>query len=216
MGVHDYIVFGTPQRPTPTLTAYRSLARITQPVVEPVSLREAKVQARVDSEYDDAYIQSLISVARQYVEDQLDITLLTTVWEASYDLFPVWQIVLPRPMLQSANITVTYRLGDGSTSTKTSAAGDFRVDTRTVPGRIYPNWSQTWPAVRGDENSVVVNYTAGFGDDGTSVPPIYKHLMMTLVAHWYETRQIVAPGTYGTVPKTFETLLAAADMGVYR
>ena len=212
----DYIVFGTPQRPTPTITPFRSLIRITQPAVEPVSLGEAKVQARVDTEADDAYIQALIAVARQYVEDILDITLLTTVWEASYDLFPVWAIVLPRPMLQAANITVTYRLGDGATSTKSSAAGDFRVDTRTVPGRIYPNWSDTWPAVRGDENSVVVNYTAGFGPDGSSVPPLYKHLMMVLVAHWYDTRQIVAPGTYGTIPKTFDTLLAAADLGVFR
>ena len=212
----DYIVFGTPQRPTPTITPFRSLIRITQPAVEPVSLAEAKVQARVDTEADDAYIQALIAVARQYVEDILDITLLSTVWEVSYDLFPVWAIVLPRPTLQAANITVTYRLGDGATSTKSSAAGDFRVDTRTVPGRIYPNWSDTWPAVRGDENSVVVNYTAGFGPDGSSVPPLYKHLMMVLVAHWYDTRQIVAPGTYGTIPKTFDTLLAAADLGIFR
>ena len=212
----DYIVFGSPQRPTPMITAFRSLVRITQPAVEPVSLAEAKVQARVDTEADDAYIQALIAVARQYVEDILDITLLTTVWEASYDLFPVWAIVLPRPMLQAANITVTYRLGDGATSTKSSAAGDFRVDTRTVPGRIYPHWSDTWPGVRGDENSVVINYTAGFGDDGSSVPPLYKHLIMMLVAHWYDSRQIVAPGTYGTIPKTFDTLLAAADLGVFR
>lgn len=212
----DYIVFGTPQRPTPTITPYRSLVRVTQPVVEPVSLSEAKVQARVDGEADDAYIQTLISVARQYVEDQLDITILTTTWEASYDLFPVWAIILPRPMLQAGTVTITYRLGDGATSTKSSAAGDFRVDTRTVPGRIFPNWSQTWPAVRGDENSVVVNYTAGFGDDGSSVPPIYKHLIMTLVAHYYDTRQIVGVGNYGTIPKTFDTLLAAADLGIYR
>jgi uncharacterized phiE125 gp8 family phage protein len=212
----DYIVFGTPQRPTPTITPFRSLVRISQPAVEPVSLAEAKVQARVDTEADDAYIQALIAVARQYVEDILDITLLTTVWETSYDLFPVWQIVLPRPMLQAANITVSYRLGDGLMSTKSSAAGDFRVDTRTVPGRIYPNWSDTWPGVRGDENSVVINYTAGFGDDGSSVPPVYKHLIMMLVAHWYDTRQIVAPGTYGTIPKTFDTLLAVADLGVFR
>lgn len=212
----DYIVFGTPQRPTPTITPYRSLVRVTQPQVEPVSLADAKVQCRVDTEADDAFIQSLISVARQYVEDQLDITILTTTWEVSYDLFPVWAIILPRPMLQGSNITVTYRLGDGATSTKTSAAGDFRVDTRTVPGRIYPNWSDTWPAVRGDENSVVVNYKAGYGDDGSSAPPIVKHLIMTLVAHWYDTRQIVAPNTYGTIPKTFDTILAAADMGIYR
>ncbi len=212
----DYIVFGTPQRPVPTITPYRSLVRVSQPDVEPVSLAEAKVQARVDSETDDAYIQTLISVARQYVEDQLDVTLLTTTWEASYDLFPVWAIILPRPPLQTGTITVTYRLGDGAASTRSSASSHFRVDTRTIPGRIYPNWSETWPAVRGDENSVVVNYTAGYGNDGTSVPPVVRHLILLLVAHWYDTRQIVGPGNIGTMPKTFETLLAAADLGIYR
>lgn len=212
----EYIVFGTPQRPTPALTPYRSLVRITQPDVEPVSLAAAKVQARVDSEADDAYIQSLISVARQYVEDQLDLTILTTTWEVSYDLFPVWAIILPRPPMLAEAVTITYRLGDGTTATRSSSSGHFRVDTRTIPGRIYPNWAETWPAVRGDENSVVVNYQAGYGPDGTSVPPVVKHLILMLVAHWYDTRQIVAPGNYGTMPKTFDTLLAAADLGVYR
>jgi uncharacterized phiE125 gp8 family phage protein len=70
--------------------------------------------------------------------------------------------------------------------------------------------------VAGAPDSVVINYTAGFGDDGSSVPPVYKHLIMVLVAHWYDTRQIVAPGTYGTIPKTFDTLLAVADLGVFR
>ena len=58
--------------------------------------------------------------------------------------------------------------------------------------------------------------TAGYGDDGTSVPPACRHLVMALVAHYYDTRQIVAPGNYGTVPKTFDTLLAACDLGIYR
>lgn len=212
----NYIIFGTPQGPSAGLTPYRSLVRVTQPDMEPVSLAEAKSQARVDSEADDTYIQSLIAVARQYVEDQLDITLLNTTWEASYDVFPVWTIVLPRPPLRDATITVTYRIGTGATATLSSAAGQFRVDSRVIPGRIYPNWAETWPAVRGDENSVVVNFTAGYGPDGSSVPPVARHAILMLVAHWYDTRQVVAPGNYGTMPKTIDTLLAAADLGIYR
>ena len=211
----DTIIFGTPQSPTPTITPYRSLRRITSPAVEPVSLSFAKQHCRVDTDADDLYIQSLIAVARQYVEDVLDITICTTVWEVKYDLFPVWAIILPRlPMLDRA-VTVTYRTGDGTFGTLSSAT-DFQIDASVLPGRIYPQWARSWPATRGDENSVTVRYSAGYGDDGQSAPPIVKHLILLLTAHWYDTRQPAVAGAPQSVPQTFETLLAAASQGVYR
>lgn len=210
------IVLGTPYSPTATISPFRSLTRITQPAVEPVSLTAAKSQCRVDTEAEDAYIQGLISVARQYVEDILDITICTTVWEATYDLFPVWTLVLPRPPMQAQNVTVTYRNGDGSATAITSDASRFQVDARTIPGRIYPLYASTWPPVRGDENSVVVRWSAGYGDDGQNVPPVVKHLILVLVAGWFDMRQPAVVGAPTVVPYTFETLLAAANMGVYR
>jgi uncharacterized phiE125 gp8 family phage protein len=211
----DTIVFGTPQKPTATITPFRSLVRITSPAVEPVSLAFAKQHCRVDTDADDLYVQSLISVARQYIEDVLDITICTTVWEVKYDLFPVWAIVLPRlPMLDRA-VTVTYRSGDGTYS-QLSSATDFQVDASVLPGRIYPQWARSWPATRGDENSVTVRYSAGYGDDGQTAPPGVKHLILLLVAHWYDTRQPAVTGAPQSVPHTFDTLLAAASMGVYR
>jgi uncharacterized phiE125 gp8 family phage protein len=211
----DTIIFGTPQSPTPTITPYRSLRRITSPAVEPVSLSVAKQHCRVDTDADDLYIQSLIAVARQYVEDVLDITICTTVWEVKYDLFPVWAIILPRlPMLDRA-VTVTYRTGDGTYGTLSSAT-DFQIDASVLPGRIYPQWARSWPATRGDENSVTVRYSAGYGDDGQSAPPVVKHLILLLTAHFYDTRQPAVTGAPQSVPQTFETLLAAASQGVYR
>jgi len=212
----DTIVFGTPTPPTATILPYRSLIRIVNPVVEPVSLAEAKRHCRVDTEADDFYIQNLIAVARQYVEDVLDITLLTTVWEAAYDLFPVWNINLPRPPMISGEVTVTYRRGDGTYGTLTSTAGDFQVDYRVIPGRIYPNWATAWPSTRGDENSVIVRYSAGYGTTGSQAPPVARHLMMLLVAHLYDTRQPAVPGAVNSVPQTFDTLLAASGLGIYR
>jgi uncharacterized phiE125 gp8 family phage protein len=212
----DTIVFGTPQKPTATITPFRSLRRITSPAVEPVSLAFAKTHARVDTEADDLYIQSLITVAREYVEDILDITICTTVWEVKYDLFPIWAIILPRLPMQDKTITVTYRSGDGTYSTLSSANAAFQVDASVLPGRIYPQWATAWPATRGDENSVTVRYTAGYGDDGRTAPAVTKHLICLLVAHFYDTRQPAVTGAPVSVPQTFETLLAAASMGVYR
>lgn len=210
------IVFGTPQPPTSTVTPYRSLVRVSQSVVEPVSLADAKVQCRVDGEDSDAYLMSLIAVARQYVEDSLDITLMDSQWRVSYDLFPVWSIQLPRSPMAAGNVSVTYRVGDGTTQTITSDAGNFRVDYDAIPGRIYPNWAETWPAVRGDENSVVVTYTAGYGTTPSDVPPVARHLIRLLVSHWFDARQVVGTGAVGEVPATFQTLLAASGLGIYR
>lgn len=212
----DTIVFGLPHPPTSTLTPYRSLVRITNPAVEPVSLGLAKSQCRVDTETEDEYIQNLIAVARQYVEDMLDITLCTTVWEVRYDLFPIWEINLPRPPMAAGDVTVTYRNGDGTYGTLTSTASEFQWDTRSIPGKIYPLWARAWPPTRGDENSVTVRYSAGYGPDGTNVPPVAKHLIAMLVAHWFEQRQPAVAGGMVSVPHTFDTLLAASGLGIYR
>ena len=212
----DTIVFGTPQAPTTRLTPYRSLVRVSHPVVDPVTLSEAKTQCRVDTNADDAYIASLIRMATNTVEELLDTSFISQAWQVSYDLFPIWAIILPRAPMAQGTVTVTYRLGDGTTQTLSSANGDFQVDYNVIPGRIYPKWATSWPATRGDENSVIVRYPAGYGPSGFSVPPQARHLIMVLVAHLYDTRQPTAPGSVSSVPYMFDTLLAASGLGVYR
>jgi uncharacterized phiE125 gp8 family phage protein len=55
---------------------FRSLAVATPPVVEPVSVTEAKAHCRVDTTTDDAYIAALITAAREYVETYMDASLV--------------------------------------------------------------------------------------------------------------------------------------------
>lgn len=206
--------FIEPGLPSSGVTPYRSLIRVTPPAVEPVTLAEAKAHCRVDTADDDTYISTLVATARAYVEDMLDISLITTVWEARYDCFPLWEITLPRPPMQASGVVVTYR--DESGTTRTLAGGEYQIDNFTTPGRIYPNYAGNWPAVRGDENSVVVRFSSGYGATAASVPNIIDHAILLLVAHWYETRQPVAQGMQMPIPGTFNTLLAAAGWGGYR
>jgi uncharacterized phiE125 gp8 family phage protein len=212
------IVYGMPKEPSIGVTPYRSLFRFTPPATEPLTLADAKAQCRIDASDEDAYINGLISSARMYCEDLLDISILTQVWEARYDNFPLWEINLPRPPMQAQNVTVTYRNEAGQLNTITSVANEFQIDHYTTPGRIYPNYNGVWPAVRGDENSVVVRWTAGYGASGASVPPVLKQAMLLLIAHWFEMRQPVVTGYSQVlpVPNTFETLLAASGWGGYR
>lgn len=211
------IVYGSPQHPDSSITPYRSIRRHTAPAVEPVSLSEAKTHCRVDTSDDDAYIGSLITVAREYLEETLDVSLISQTWEARYDVFPLWEIILPRAPMASGTVTIEYRDEAGQTQTITSAAGAFQTDQNIVPGRVYPLYEQVWPAVRGDENSVVVRWPAGYGAAGTDVPSIFRHCCLLLVAHWYEMRQPVVTGYSQVlpVPQTFETLLAASGWGRY-
>jgi uncharacterized phiE125 gp8 family phage protein len=212
------IRYGMPNFPSSGITPYRSLRLHTPPAVEPVTLAEAKAQAKIDIDDDDALIQSYITMSREYVEQILDVTLITQVLEARYDTFPLWEIILPRPPMAAANVTVIYRDEAGVERTITSAANQFQVDNYVTPGRIYPNYTGVWPAIRGDENSVTVRWTAGYGAAGANVPPITRQLILLQVAHLYEHRQPVVTGYSQVlpVPQTFETLLAASGWGGYR
>lgn len=212
------IVYGSPQHPDSSITPYRSLIRYAAPAAEPVTVAEAKTHCRVDTSADDAYIGTLITAAREYIEETLDISMITQTWEARYDVFPLWEIILPRPPMAAGTVTVIYRDEAGQMQTVTSASGAFQVDSNIVPGRIYPLYDSVWPAVRGDENSVTVRWNAGYGATGASVPAILKQAILLLVAHWYEMRQPVQAGYSQVlpVPHTFETLMAASGWGGYR
>lgn len=210
------IVYVTPQSPSVGVTPYRSLRRYTEPATEPVTLAEAKTHCRVDTSDDDTYLTALINLGRIYVEDILDITMITTVWEARYDVFPLWELTLPRPPMAAQTVTVIYRDESGANQTITSVAG-FQADPYVTPGRIYPLYNGVWPAVRGDENSVTVRWTAGYGA-AASVPQNLKHLVLLLVAHWYANREPVTQANLQlqNIPMTFQTLLAQSGWGGYR
>lgn len=210
------IVYVTPQSPSVGVTPYRSLRRYTEPATEPVTLAEAKTHCRVDTSDDDTYLTALINLGRIYVEDILDITMITTAWEARYDVFPLWELTLPRPPMAAQTVTVIYRDESGTNQTITSVAG-FQADPYVTPGRIYPLYNGVWPAVRGDENSVTVRWTAGYGA-AASVPQNLKHLVLLLVAHWYANREPVTQANLQlqNIPMTFQTLLAQSGWGGYR
>lgn len=212
------ITYGSPEYPQSGITPYRSLRVHTPPVVEPVSLAEAKAQCRVDSADEDALIQSYITMAREYVEGTLDIACITQTLEARYDTFPLWELILPRPPMAPGTVLVTYRDEAGQMQTLSSASNAFQVDPYATPGRIYPLYEGVWPAVRGDENSVTVRWTAGYGSSGMSCPASIRGACLLLVAHWFEMRQPVVVGYSQVlpVPATFDTLLAASGWGGYR
>lgn len=198
---------------------YRSLTRTTPPAVEPVTLSEAKAHCRVDTSDDDAYISTLITAARQWVEEYLDRSLVNTQWTMRLDAFP-YEIELPRPPIASSGtvtaVTLTYTLGDDSTATLSTSA--YRVDRQSTPGVVRQLRNGTWPANLDDYNAVQVTWWGGYGATGSTVPAAIRHAMLMLCSHWYETRG--ATLSTGAVPQDVPfgvlALLDSVKWGSYR
>jgi uncharacterized phiE125 gp8 family phage protein len=197
---------------------YRSLTRATPPAVEPVSVSEAKAHLRVDISDDDSYIQNLVSSAREWCEQYLDRTLITTQWTMRLDSFP-YEIELPRPPIATSGtataVTLTYTLGDDSTATLSTTA--YRVDRNSTPGVVRQLRAGTWPANLDDYNAVAVTWWAGYGASGTSVPAAIRHAILMLVGHWYESRSSVLTGSISKeIEFGVKSLLDSQRWGSYR
>jgi uncharacterized phiE125 gp8 family phage protein len=189
---------------------YRSLGRSAGPVVEPVSLADAKAHCRVDTTADDALIVGYITTAREWVEDYIDRALVTQQLVMKLDAFPD-EIELPRPPMVASGtataVTITYTTGEAG-GTATLAASQYRVDRDSTPGVIRTTYAGSWPSHLLDQNSVTVSWWAGYGD-ATSVPQRVKSAILMCVHELYEKRGD------GAMPVAAMRLLDTVSWGSY-
>ncbi|HWB00592.1 MAG TPA: head-tail connector protein [Pirellulales bacterium] len=200
---------------------HSSLTLISPPAVEPVSLAEAKLWAKIEFDDDDDLINSLITTAREYAETYTKRQFITATWQMTLDQFPVlgpqWSIIgapilLPYPKLQSVG-TITYT--DMAGDVQTLDPSLYLVDTDSMPGRIVRAYAQPWPVIRPIPQSVKIPFTAGYGDSPDDVPAKLKTAIKLLVNHWYKNRDAVTSYSSAPLPLAVETLLTAESYGYY-
>lgn len=196
---------------------YRSLKVQTQPVVEPVSVADAKAHCRIDTNADDTYVAALISAAREYVESYMDESLVDQQLAMRLDGFPA-AIELPRPpMSQTASrtaVTIVYTANDAG-STATLATNQYRVDRDSKPGTLRPLYGGSWPSHLLDYGSVTVTWWAGRGEDGGKVSQRVKAAILMLVGQWYERRMAADAASMSEMPFGVKALLDSAKWGSY-
>lgn len=190
---------------------YRSLRRLTAPIVEPVSLAEAKAHVRVDTEAEDTLIQGYIATAREWCEDYLDRSLVTQQLVMRLDAFPPGEMELPRPpMIVSGTATaviVTYTTSsEGGTAVMPTST--YRVDRDATPGTIAPLYGQAWPSHLTDRNSLTVTWWSGYGEP-TAVPQRVKNAVLMCVHELYTQRG------NGAMPVAAMRLLDTVSWGAY-
>jgi uncharacterized phiE125 gp8 family phage protein len=179
----------------------------TAPALEPVTLTEAKLFARVDGSADDALVTALIVSARQNVEGQTGRSLIDQTRTATLDFLPGATIfeLAHRPI---SSVTSIKAYNDDGTSSEINVSTDIIVDEANA--RIALKSSAA--SITGDRQMEVfeIVYVAGYGDEAADVPEWAKTAIMMLVSTWYENRDSVAVGTIASkIPLNVQLIIDA-------
>ena len=164
-----------------------SLKLITAPEIEPVTLAEVKLHARISHAVENDILEKWIKAARIEAENFQRRAFVGQIWELAFDAFPTTlPIQLPRaPLLQLISIkcydyanveTILYYDGYNPVTTTeegidSAANSDFIVDTKSEPGRVTLAYGITWPSVTlRSIDAVKIRYAAGYGIEADDVP----------------------------------------------
>ena len=192
------------------------------PATEPIALAEARTHLRVDvygspeEHPDDAYIEALITAARQWCEEYTSRALATQTVVVALDGFK-GNIELPLAPVQSIT-SIQYLDADGVT--QTLATSVYVLDPYT--SAIHLKYNQVWPDTRAQVNAVTVTYQAGYtvgeSPDEFQLPKSIISAMYLLIGHLYENRQQVTQSntkhTFNSLPMGIETLLQPYRLGL--
>ena len=168
-----------------------SLIVITPPTAEPVSLAEARAQARVDHVIDDAMLSGYIMAARETCEHELQRTLIATTYELNLDEFPAGAIELPMgPIGAVGALTVSsVKYTDITGAEITVDPSAYMLDAYSIVPRIVP--LAGWPSPKTTINAVRVRYVSGHAD-ASVIPQAIKTWILLHVSHLNENREAAA------------------------
>lgn len=177
---------------------------------EPVTLAELKAHLKVTSSAEDAYIAALGKAARAHIEDVTNRVALTTVFDATFEQFPIKSrtMELPKSKLQSVEHVKYY---DTSGALQTLDASQYIVVVDSEPGYIYLRADYYWPSLEVRPDAVQVRFTAGWeagAADLTAEHEGFKLAVKFLVHHWHSIRVPVNVGNIvNKIPDNFDLLV---------
>jgi uncharacterized phiE125 gp8 family phage protein len=169
------------------------------PLVEPVSLTEAKAQVSLaqDQTEHDRFLLDKVAAARRLVESRLSVTLVATQYRATWKTGGKILHLPAPPVLISATYPITITV-DGTAL----SASDYEVDQDAFPATVTLDNETT--------EKIVVTYWAGVAP-GSTIEPMVRSAILAYVNHQFENRGVLNTEGGGELPQAFETLLAASS-----
>lgn len=153
------------------------LIQITEPSVEPVSVAEVRDSARIDDTTFDAQAAIVIKALRKHAEARTGRALINQTMELVLDAFPVVDIDLLLPNVQSI-VSVKYL--DLAGAEQTLASNKYALDTSSTPSWLLPAYGTTWPETIAVANALRVRFVVGYGAAGANVP---EDIRLWIIAH---------------------------------
>jgi uncharacterized phiE125 gp8 family phage protein len=180
-------------------------SRTAAPTVEPLSLDEAVRQLQLAVGDDNAYIQSLISVARDVAENATGRALMSATWLAATCSFPSCNL-FSLAVTPASSITSIKYYADGETTLTTLAPSNYIVTTAVSPAVIIFDEDFIAPALASRPDAVQITFMAGAAT-ANLIPPSLKHALRILVRHFYDHPEMMATGTATELPIHLRDLL---------
>ena len=166
-----------------------TIAVITAPVAEPVSLAEAKRQCVVEHDLDDDLLTLLISVAREHGESLTRRSWAPQTLELTLDRFPTNSSYIELPYGPvSGLLSIKYMVANDDTE-YTFDTSKLRFDFSRLLGRTMLKAGEAWPT---DAVEVRVRYTAGWAV--AEFPSTLKQWALVKIASLYSQRENLVVG----------------------
>ena len=177
-----------------------SMQLITEPVIEPVTLDEAKLFLRIDTPDDDVLLASLITASRRLIEQATRNCLLQQTWRFGFDVWPSSLMLrLPlAPLLSLSAVTVM----DGAGNRMAQNLANFQINPTSMPPTVQ---SKSMPPISAaSEGGIQLAAVFGYGTTATSVPQALRVSVLMVLSQFYETRGLGD----STLPASVRTLIA--------
>lgn len=185
-----------------------TIAELTPPVAEPITLAEAKAHLRLDGSEEDALVTALIRTAREHLERETGLALMARTFRLYLDGWPEGRVIrIGRGPVQSIETVTVY---DDTGSPVEADLGGYVLDGAGHPARLM---LPVRPEPARAMNGIEIDFTAGFGEGAADVPDTLKRAMLTHVAAMFELRGVLAADQQpGAVPAGYDRLIAPYRM----
>lgn len=183
----------------------------TAPATEPVDLTTAKLHCRVTSSAQDALITQIIQAAREQVEYDTGLSLMSQTLTMYLDEFPEDLIELTQGPVQSVTSVKYY---DAANTLQTLSSATYQLDAVSNPGRLIPVSGSSWPTTYDKKNAVEILYVTGW-TSAALIPAKYKQAMLLLIYSWFQNPSQVVTGTIVTeLPMGYKALVSDNVRGI--
>jgi uncharacterized phiE125 gp8 family phage protein len=177
---------------------------LTPPLVEPVTLDDAKHWLKLDTEDEDDLVQTLISAARLMIEAASGNLLIDQTWRIVLDAWPVnGRVRLPISPLRAI---VAARVYGADGQPVPLAANALAIEAGAEPPVLVVAAAVATPGRL--TQGIEIDVQAGHGPLPAAVPAPIRQAILRLVACWYENRGDVMGGAATSLPRDIMALIA--------